>query len=203
MQWKSYQPMTFHLPGDLELANFLRVTTPAAWLDFLFRYGTHLGDSKLFLALIPLISLALWRFCDRNQARVFFIFAVVSAFTCEGTKFLVLRPRPDVSMIRVEKLPSSPSFPSGHTMVATTVYGGLAILPWICLRNRKMRLTFITILILIPGLVGLSRIYLGVHYLSDVLAGWMGGGLFVFLMFLSVKKDAPPSPEPGQITPLG
>lgn len=195
--------MTFFLRGDLDLSQFLKDSHPPAWLDSLFRYGTYLGDSTLFLAIIPLISIALWRIHSLHLGKVFLIFAVASSFACEGTKFLVSRPRPDVSMIRVEKLPSSPSFPSGHTMVATTVYGGLAVLLPMCLTAQKFRKFLVCTLILLPIFVGLSRIYLGVHYLSDVLAGWLGGGAFIPLMAWGAGKKSFPLPDSGQNPPQG
>ena len=109
---------------------------------------------------------------------------------CEGIKYLVQRPRPDMSLSRVEKLPSSPSFPSGHTMVSTTVFGSLAVLGTFLTQRKTIRLMLTVVGIFIPILVGLTRMYLGVHYLSDVLGGWVGGGIFVFVLQLWIRKNS-------------
>lgn len=69
-------------------------------------------------------------------------------------------------------LPGSPSFPSGHALYAASVFGGLAALLSARLRSRSLRILVWVAAILLTGLVGASRIYLGVHYPSDVLAGY-------------------------------
>ena len=75
------------------------------------------------------------------------------------------------------------SFPSGHAMVSTAVYGALAYLAWSRLRTRRRRMTLVAGTVLLVALIGFSRIYLGVHYLSDVLAGTAGG---VFWLAISI-----------------
>jgi undecaprenyl-diphosphatase len=185
------QYMSMFFPNaDLELAQNLKSFHPPYFLDLFLRLATHLGDSRLFLILIPLISLGLWRICSRYIALAFCVCAVSSAFTCEGIKHLVRRPRPDMSLARVEKLPSSPSFPSGHTMVSTTVFGSLAVLGTFLTQRKTFRLMLTAVSIFIPILVGLTRMYLGVHYLSDVLGGWLGGGIFVFVLNLWIRKNS-------------
>ena len=69
-------------------------------------------------------------------------------------------------------LPGSPSFPSGHALYAASVFGGLMALLSPRLKHRWLRIVGWTIAIALILLVGLSRIYLGVHYPSDVLAGY-------------------------------
>lgn len=190
------QYMSMFFPNaDLELAKNLKSFHPPYFLDLFLRLATHLGDSRLFLILIPLISLGLWRICSRYIALAFCVCAVGSAFTCEGIKHLVQRPRPDMSLARVEKLPSSPSFPSGHTMVSTTVFGSLAVLGTFLTRRKTIRLFLTAVGIFIPILVGLTRMYLGVHYLSDVLGGWLGGCVFVIILHFWIRKQIPKPTE--------
>jgi undecaprenyl-diphosphatase len=185
------QYMSIFFPSaDLELAQNLKGFHPPYLLDLFLRMATHLGDSRFLLILISLISLGLWRICSRNIALAFCICAVSSAMACEGIKYLVQRPRPDMSLSRVEKLPSSPSFPSGHTMVSTTVFGSLAVLCTFLTQRKTIRLILNAVGIFIPILVGLTRMYLGVHYLSDVLGGWVGGGIFVFVLHLWIRKNS-------------
>lgn len=69
-------------------------------------------------------------------------------------------------------LPGSPSFPSGHALFAASVFGGLAALLAPRLKHRALRIAVWTLAVLLVLLVGLSRVYLGVHYPSDVLAGY-------------------------------
>jgi len=76
-------------------------------------------------------------------------------------------------------LPGSPSFPSGHALYAASVFGGLAVLLAARIRNRPLRVGIWFVSISLILLVGASRVYLGVHYPSDVLAGYAIGIIWV------------------------
>jgi undecaprenyl-diphosphatase len=76
-------------------------------------------------------------------------------------------------------LPESASFPSGHALFAASVFGGLAALLAVRLRSRVLEVVVWLVALVLIGLVGLSRIYLGVHYPSDVLAGYAIGIIWV------------------------
>lgn len=76
-------------------------------------------------------------------------------------------------------LPGSPSFPSGHALFAASIFGGLAVLLTDRMENRVLQVLVWQIAISLILLVGLSRVYLGVHYPSDVLAGWAVGVVWV------------------------
>jgi undecaprenyl-diphosphatase len=76
-------------------------------------------------------------------------------------------------------LPGSPSFPSGHALYAASIFGGLAVLLTARVRNRPLQLAIWFVSLSLILLVGTSRIYLGVHYPSDVLAGYAIGVIWV------------------------
>jgi len=76
-------------------------------------------------------------------------------------------------------LPGSPSFPSGHALYAASVFGGLAVLLTARIRNLLLQVAIWFVAISLFLLVGLSRVYLGVHYPSDVLAGYAIGVIWV------------------------
>ena len=85
---------------------------------------------------------------------------------------------------------SSYGFPSGHTMGATTLYGLLALLAWENLKNGTARLACIFGVCLLIGLIGFSRIYLGAHYLSDVLGAFAAGLLWLTFCWTAVQTIA-------------
>ena len=89
------------------------------------------------------------------------------------------RPRPDVAFVEIDTY----SFPSGHAMVSTAAYGALAYIAWAYVRSPRRRMLLVIGTTVLVALICFSRLYLGVHYLSDVLAGAAGG---VFWLSVSV-----------------
>jgi undecaprenyl-diphosphatase len=91
----------------------------------------------------------------------------VTIFVC--TTLLVERHRPAVP--RLDGAPPTSSFPSGHTAASVALYGGLAVIAWMAARAGWLRLLATALAVLMPAAVGLSRLYRGMHYPTDVLAG--------------------------------
>jgi len=85
-------------------------------------------------------------------------------------KNIIQRPRPEEFQIITE---TGFSFPSGHTMISTAFYGYLIYLIYKNIINKKTKWILIIILSILIILIGLSRVYLGVHYISDVIAGFL------------------------------
>lgn len=98
-----------------------------------------------------------------------------------GLKSLIDRPRPDVVPHLTEV--ASASFPSGHSMMSAVVYLTLGTL-LVPLVTRGLRIYVLAVAMLLVLLVGLTRVYLGVHYPTDVLAGWVVGGIWAVLGWL-------------------
>jgi undecaprenyl-diphosphatase len=88
------------------------------------------------------------------------------------------RPRPEFAFVHLETY----SYPSGHAMVSTAIYGALAYLLWGRLGSRRERVLVPAVTVLIVTVIGFSRLYLGLHYLSDVLAGVAGGATWLALI---------------------
>ena len=84
-------------------------------------------------------------------------------------KFIIQRPRPDGFRLATA---SGFSFPSGHSMAAMAFFGLLAWLVWKYEADRRLRCLYATGFALVIVMIGVSRIYLGVHYASDVLGGF-------------------------------
>jgi undecaprenyl-diphosphatase len=95
-----------------------------------------------------------------------------------GLKHFFGRPRPDVPLLfKADGL----SFPSGHALFSITFYGLLVYLLYHALKNRGVRWTVISMLVILMLIIGFSRVYLRVHYASDVIAGFCVG--FMWLVF--------------------
>jgi membrane-associated phospholipid phosphatase len=92
-------------------------------------------------------------------------------------KGLFQRPRPHFAHPLVVE--TSYSFPSGHAMESFVVYGMLAYLAVLWLRSWEARMAAVCGAALVVVLIGFSRMYLGVHYFSDVVAGYAAGGVWL------------------------
>ncbi|MFG3194320.1 diacylglycerol kinase family protein [Streptomyces omiyaensis] len=112
---------------------------------------------------------------------------------------LVDRPRPDVP--RLDVAPPTSSFPSGHVGASLALYGGLAVLVLARTRSRRRYLAA-GILLLVPPVVGLSRMYRGMHYPSDVAAGLLNGALTLLVLgsVLLAGRRTPDPAVPGDVT---
>ena len=140
-------------------------------LDAFMNLLTDLGS----ILVLPVIFLAiqaglLWR--RRYRAGVFLLAASIGSLVIQGTmKLFFARPRPQLPYAHV--LPDY-SFPSGHTMNAVVVYGAIALILWSILGRRAGLIAILIAALLAVG-VGISRIYLGYHYLTDVVGGILAG----------------------------
>ena len=99
-------------------------------------------------------------------------------------KRILRRPRPTEFRIVEE---TGYSFPSGHSITSMVFYGYLVYLTYKYINNKKIKIPLIIFLILLIPTIGLSRIYLGVHYASDVLCGFLLGIIYLIL-FISISK---------------
>ena len=100
-------------------------------------------------------------------------------------KHILQRPRPTEFRIIEE---TGYSFPSGHSMVSAAYYGFIIYLIYKMVENKKIKWTLITILSLLVISIGISRIYLGVHYTSDVIAGFLISISFLVIYTSIVSK---------------
>jgi undecaprenyl-diphosphatase len=109
----------------------------------------------------------------------------------ELLKVAIARARPDLlDPIVVEH---GYSFPSGHSVLSMVAYGVVAVLVARLSLPRAVRLVAVGLLALLVGLIGLSRVWLGVHFPTDVLAGW-AAGIVVVALFSIVSRRVSPAP---------
>ena len=143
-------------------------------LDALFKAITFMGEEEFFLLLIPLFF---WCVDFASGARLAFVF-LLSAYANAGLKDIFAHPRPFELDPTVE-LHEADGFglPSGHSQSAVVVWGTIAT------EFRKTWLWVVAILLMV--LIGFSRIYLGVHFPTDVLGGWAVGAV-VLAIYVAV-----------------
>ncbi len=167
------------LPFDRKLMLGLReagnpgVPIGPPWLQEAARDISALG-STIVLGIILLAVVGYLLLTRRRAAAWLMLGAVLSGVALNNVlKFSFARPRPDVVAPAVRVF--SASFPSGHATMSAITYLTLGALLARTHSEISVRIYFMTLAGLLTVLVGLSRIYLGVHYPTDVLAGWCIG----------------------------
>lgn len=150
---------------------------------------TNLGGiSKLFfIMLITVIILLLLK--KRKWAISIVANLMLSSIAYISLKYLIQRPRPDRIDSLIDEI--GYSFPSGHTTNNTAFYTFAIYLIYKNVKNKKLR-TFLCILLgIIPVIIGFSRIYLRVHYFTDVLAGFCLGIICVIIFISFIYNKIP------------
>ena len=165
--------LAFRNPGDLS------DPIGPAWLQIMFRDITALGGPTV----VTLIAVAVIGFLliDGKRFAALLMLASVGggAVLSSVLKLGIDRPRPDLVAHLVEV--STASFPSGHAMLSAVIYLTLGALLSRVEGPRRVKIYVLTVAVLLTFLIGLSRIYLGVHWPTDVLAGWCAGSAWAML----------------------
>lgn len=153
--------------------------------------GSGIANTQSAIAVTVVVVLVLrWRL-----GRWYESWVVVAAIIGELWIFLAVtatihRARPPVP--RLDAAPPTSSFPSGHTAAAVALYGCIALLVvglWPGARSRVAA----TVLFGLPVVVGLSRLYRGMHYPTDVVVGALGGGLWLTVVVLTLMRPSEPA----------
>ena len=169
---------------DSQLINFSSKIQSKGLTNFI-KVFTHFG-SMITIAILAVIMAIV---CKPIWVKIFAVVNVgfVAVF-CFVVKHIIQRPRPEgIALIEETGF----SFPSAHTMGSVVFYGFLIFLVWRYLKNKPIKITLTVILSIFIILIGYTRIYLGVHYATDVLAGIMAGIAYlavVIMLFIILEK---------------
>jgi undecaprenyl-diphosphatase len=164
------------------------VTQRTTTLNAVTRWGSDLGATLTIvgIALVAAVALAIARTWDAVRFVVISLVIEVSVFLI-STVF-VNRPRPDVH--RLDISPPTSSYPSGHTAAAIVLYVGLALVVSTLTRNAILRAIAWILAVALPIVVGLSRLYRGMHHPTDVLASVILGIGALLLGLLAVRTGS-------------
>ena len=167
------ESLTYVDQSVMELVLLLRQD----YLNRLFVGLTFFGfEYLLVLGLVVLVYLLVSNY---RKLSIFFVLSMFfGSLVVNAVKLLGQRPRPEVASLVSEQ---TYAFPSGHSANAMIFYGWLIFLVWRQVSNDFLKWFYIGLLSLLIFLVGLSRIYLGVHYPSDVVFGYLLGLSWLFL----------------------
>ena len=189
----------FSLPAEQAVNSSLAAgRTPT--MDRLTGYGT-LAGSTLIIMLSALLAIVLVWWWSRRWwwAIVPGIAVVLELAVFLGTTAIVGRPRPDVS--HLDQAPPTSSFPSGHTGAATALWFSLALLAQ-RIHIAWLRVVVTGVCVLVPLGVGYSRLYRGMHHVTDVVVGLLVGAVCAGLAYASLRRlDVPTAVTDGRPVP--
>ena len=169
------------------------------WFEVLVRDFTAMGGFGMIL-LLTLASAGGLALQGRVRTALMAVAAIVAGVALSVTfKELFQRARPDLVDHGVHT--SSSSFPSGHSMLSAVTYLTLGAVLASTQPTRILKIYVFAVAVILTLLVGFSRVYLGVHWPSDVLAGWAAGfawAMVAWLITRRLQRERTIEPEPEQ-----
>lgn len=176
------------------------------WLEEMGRDFTGLGGVAV-LTLVTFVTAVFFLSMRRWASMIYILVTVGSGILISGfAKEFFDRPRPD--LVPHGSLVQTASFPSGHSMMAAVAYLTLGVLIARVQPRLFLKIYIMGVAVLLTLLVGLSRVYLGVHWPTDVAAGWLAGGAWAMICLIVARilarsgyiekdatEDAPYSPS--------
>ena len=192
-------------PGDMTITKTLQNRRHPLFRSFMF-FISEIGFPKLNVPLTLGIASIFWALRFRLEA-LFILLTTSSNLLNAIVKRVIKRPRPAQELVTVVRVINEPSFPSGHVMHYTNFFGLLIYLLATNWQSGRLRNTLIIICTSLILLIGPSRVYLGAHWPSDVMAGYMYGGLWfggLIVLYLRVKAwvHPPQGKTPEVMKPL-
>ncbi len=181
---------------DRELGTSLQEKRKATlFLRNLFVAVTQIGAVRTFIVVVPLGAVLFWLRGQRAAALTLIACGLGAGLLNYGTKKHFDRPRPEFKDPLVRE--SNESFPSGHSSGSMAIFGFLIYLLTKTKLDRRSRFLAMAGLGLLIASIGFSRIYLGAHFFSDVMGGYLLGAAWLTLC-ITAMKTAPLLYEPGE-----
>jgi membrane protein DedA with SNARE-associated domain/membrane-associated phospholipid phosphatase len=160
------------------------VAKRADWLTTVLHWTTELGAAAVLIPAVVVVGLVAFRFTGSWVPLSVLALSLLGAVLLgDVVKQLVGRPRPAVHRI-IEA--SGYAFPSGHAAQSAAVYGGLAYLAAGWVRSWRSKVATWTVTLVVLVLVGFSRVYLGVHWPTDVLGGYALGAVWLAAVLVTI-----------------
>ncbi len=167
-------------PFDDTIYNYL-ISLRSNALDFYFINITKFANTVSILIIVVILLLTL----KKEDGIILGISTISSVLVNTIIKLIIRRPRPNNLRLISQ---GGYSFPSGHSMISVCVYGILLYLVIKNIKNKSLKVVLTVLLLTLIISIGLSRIYVGVHYPSDVLAGYLlASSLLIIIITISDK----------------
>ncbi len=167
-----------YFPGDIKTSVCVQqISLPL--FNPVMRAVSFISSVVLAIIIVVLVVVCLWMLRKRLEAVFIGSATGIASLINFLLKLLIARPRPTNELIQVFVATNESSFPSGHTLYAVVFYGLLFYLAPRLIKHTKAVKALRSILLILILLTMISRIYLGVHWLSDILGSLLFGGLIL------------------------
>ena len=161
---------------DLNIYKFFSENIINDKLTPIVKIITHIGGAKIVLVLTVVAIILI----KGLKNKLFLLTGIVGTAGLNVVlKHIIQRERPNINRLIPEK---GYSFPSGHSMMSMAFYGMLIFLIFKYVKNTALKWTLIVILTILLSTIGITRIYLGVHYPSDVIGGFLVSLTYLFIL---------------------
>jgi membrane-associated phospholipid phosphatase len=164
-------------PGDISVTLWIQSADNASLTAVMKGISSIFGDGGAVLTTIVVAAIVWWRL-GRLESLIILLGGVFSIFNF-AIKYAVNRPRPTSQLVQVLASEQQTSFPSGHACFTVIILGLVTYFVSHQLQNPSYRILLTVCAIIVTLIVGVSRVYLGAHWLSDVIGGYLVGGFFL------------------------
>lgn len=158
-------------------------------LTYFFSHMTNIFGDKGGIIVAVLLALVLYLLFKQKEATIWFAATVVLSLALNTViKVIIGRERPDIHRLAAFANEAGKSFPSGHSIFATIIFGSIFFICLGKLKNRSSKILLGILCIILIALVMFSRIFVGVHYPSDTIGGFLEGISILLLTYPTYIK---------------
>lgn len=176
-------------PFDRPIQTWAFHLQSSSGLTYFFSHMTNIFGDKGGIIVAVLLALVLYLLLKQKEATIWFASTVVLSLALNTViKVIIGRERPDIHRLAAFANEAGKSFPSGHSIFATIIFGSIFFICLGKLKNRSSKILLGILCIILIALVMFSRIFVGVHYPSDTIGGFIEGISILLLTYPTYIK---------------
>lgn len=176
-------------PFDQPIQTWAFHLQSSSGLTYFFSHMTNIFGDKGGIIVAVLLALVLYLLFKQKEATIWFAATVVLSLALNTViKVIIGRERPDIHRLAAFANEAGKSFPSGHSIFATIIFGSIFFICLGKLKNRSSKILLGILCIILIALVMFSRIFVGVHYPSDTIGGFLEGISILLLTYPTYIK---------------
>lgn len=176
-------------PFDRPIQTWAFHLQSSSGLTYFFSHMTNIFGDKGGIIVAVLLALALYLLFKQKEATIWFATTVVLSLALNTViKVIIGRERPDIHRLAAFANEAGKSFPSGHSIFATIIFGSIFFICLGKLNNRSSKILLGILCVILIALVMFSRVFVGVHYPSDTIGGFLEGISILLLTYPTFIK---------------